>query len=318
MTERYPFLHRFVQFIALIAILISVLFPGAVAAAAMPIAVVLILLAGIPHGATDHLIFLQLNKPRFVENVALTRFYIFYVLLMAVYGLVWWLWPALALVLFMLLSVYHFGQSNWNYVPFARRGAAWMVYLLWGSFVLFTPILWHFATAAPIIGDILRSEVPVLTEGFRQMACVVLFVANLVLILGLRVQQRLSPRQMRDEIVHLILLGVVFVSTPLLIGFVLYFAGWHSLGSMADQIRFFQKRTTNYTWRTYLRQAAPLSAVALLGLGALYALQMLVGVQAHIGLLFIFISIVTLPHMILIDLLYGEWEMKPSVVIQNA
>jgi hypothetical protein len=52
----------------------------------------------------------------------------------------------------------------------------------------------------------------------------------------------------------------------------------------------------------------PFNLVAILGLAAVVWGQSQLGLNMGIGVLFIFISIVTLPHMILIDRLYGEWE----------
>jgi Brp/Blh family beta-carotene 15,15'-monooxygenase len=307
MTRRYPLLYQLARGMVIFLVLFAFLFPNVLAGAELFIAAALIVLAGIPHGATDHLIFLQLRRP-FLGSRGIEQFYVNYLLLMAIYSVLWWLMPVVALAVFMLLSIYHFGQSNWNYVAFANKTQATLTYLLWGSFVLVVPIVWHFDEAAGIIASITRSEVASLSIGWRQAICLTLLIGNIWLTIYLRAQGMLSRRHFRDEVINLVVLGMLFFFAPLLLGFVFYFVFWHSLSSMADQIRFFNKENGNYTWKNYARQALPLSVVAVGGLALLYVVQHQLGLRADVGLLFIFISVVTLPHMILIELLYGEWE----------
>ncbi len=311
MTERYPALYRFAQFMALLATALAALFPGLLERAELPLATALILLLGIPHGATDHLIFLQLNKS-FLGGKQLDRFYFLYLLLMVAYGFLWWLLPTIALGVFLLLSVYHFGQSNWNYAGFGNKTLERFTYLIWGAWVLLVPILWHYDDASVIISGLIGGEAPLLPIGWRQAMYLGLLTINIWLTVYLWAKQIISQLQLRDEIIHLLIFCLLFTSTPLLLGFVVYFVFWHSIGSIADQIRFFSRYNTDYSWKNYVRQAFPLSLAAVAGLGLLYTTQTYIGVQPNIGLLFIFISIVTLPHMILIDLLYGEWDTSEA------
>lgn len=309
-------LYKLTQFVTVTFIVFSLLFPGMITSSEIWIAIPLLLLVGIPHGATDHLIFLQLQKS-FFGGKQLEQFYLNYLLLMAAYSVIWWLFPILALTIFLVLSIYHFGQSNWHYVNFDSKIQAWATYLNWGAFVLLAPILWHFETAVPILGSITRSEVITVNPTWGQALCLMLFLSNVWMACVLKVGQFLTRRQFIRELFNLLILSFLYAFTPLILGFVIYFVFWHSLNSIADQIRFFKDRLEDYSWKTYVRQALPLSIVAVVGLGLLYALQTSLGIQPNLGLLFIFISVVTLPHMILIDLLYGEWENSESVGVKH-
>lgn len=305
MTERYPILYRLAQMIALLFIMFAAVFPNLLTAVELPLAALLIILLGIPHGATDHLIFLHLHKI-FIGGNRLIRFYAIYLLLMGVYSLIWWLLPTGALILFLLLSAYHFGQSNWNYVGFEYKLSEKITFFIWGNLVLLFPIFWHYDAAIPIIAEIIRKQPPALALSLRYTLCIGLMIGNIFLVIYLRLRQSIKPRQFREEIANLLLLCLMFVSTPLLLGFVIYFVFWHSIGSIADQIHFFKQRSRGYNWKSYMRQALPLSIIAMTGIGLLYAVQFYGNGMLGIGLLFIFIAIVTLPHMILMDLLYSE------------
>ncbi len=286
---------------------ISLLLPQMIFGDKWQIVAVLLILLGIPHGATDHLIFLQLSRlPVGMKN--LKQFYTVYLLLMALYSVVWWLSPTLAFGIFLTISVYHFGQSNWAGFAFPDRWSAVLTYFCWGAFVLFLPIFRHFEEASIIIERITGSEVPALPASWCNAGYLLLLLINLCLAVYWWGRGLLSLGAFQQEITHLLLFSVLFYTTPLLLGFGIYFVFWHSMGSIKDQITFFRSRSADYSWKHYLRQTLPLSLLAIGGLGLLYGLQLWLGLSANIGTLFIFISVVTLPHMLLMDQLYEDWQ----------
>ena len=93
------------------------------------VSLVLIGVLGIPHGAADHLIFNKLF-PKQKHNQA--RFYALYLSGILVYSLLWFLGPLLALGLFILISAYHFGESNWQYYNWRSEFSKRFVYFNWG------------------------------------------------------------------------------------------------------------------------------------------------------------------------------------------
>ncbi len=312
MTARYPLLYRFIQIIALAAIVLAVAAPGWLGQMTLPAALALIVLVGIPHGATDHLIFRHLDQS-FLGGRRLPRFYLNYLLLMTGYSLLWWLAPWLALAAFLLLSIYHFGQSNWNYASFGNRWEALFTYVIWGTLIVFAPLLFHYEEAAVIVGRITGQAPPMLDSGWRLAILGMLLLTNLWWTVYLAFHYRINTSHLRDEWINLLTLGILFYVTPLLLGFAIYFAFWHSLSSMLDQIGFFRQHVKVYNWRRYLVETLPFSLVAILGLAGLVWLEGQLGVGMNIGMLFIFISVVTLPHMLLIDRLYDEFEQEVQV-----
>ena len=86
-----------------------------------------LILAGIPHGASDFLLFKKLSN-YLKRNNSVSYFYIIYSILIGNYLLVWYYFPIFAFILFLLISVYHFGQSNWNNVAFENK-IQWFFYI---------------------------------------------------------------------------------------------------------------------------------------------------------------------------------------------
>ncbi|MEN0006122.1 MAG: Brp/Blh family beta-carotene 15,15'-dioxygenase [Bacteroidota bacterium] len=308
MTTRYPILYRSVQAFALIMILIGLAFPSLLQQWELILAVSMIVLIGIPHGATDYLIFRHLTQP-FLGTRKMSAFYLNYLLVMAAYSLLWWVSPISALLSFIVLSAYHFGQSNWNYLNTENKTLRATLYLSWGLLVTVTPILLHFEAAQPILTTILATSVPVLSKAFCWSLVLGILILNVWLLVYLRVSKLIALKEFSDEWITIALLMVAYYALPLLLGFTIYFVFFHSLSSVMDQIQFFRKQFPTYDWRKYVKHTFPLTLAALAGLALLVGLQWQMGIQPNVGLLFIFISIVTLPHMLLIDKLYEELEV---------
>ena len=271
----------------------------------LPLALALIACIGIPHGATDQLLFLQMS--RLVGKAqGLPLFYLAYLGLILVYALICFVFPWLGFVLFIALSIYHFGQSDWDAL-LSRNTANWFYFICWGSFVLLTPILWHYESSRPIIEAIVRTELPSWPPSTYTGVAVALPTLNLCLLLWGVAVRRLSPSAFRMGLAQLFFLFVLFISTPLLLGFALYFAGWHALRSMQDQVSFLKIVRKEYSWKHYMRDAAAFSLLALVGIGAAIWFFRSGELTDALGLLFMGIAAITLPHMILMDQLYKRF-----------
>lgn len=310
MATKYPILFRSIQLITVLAAIVGYLYPDVYFNTELIIAGILITLVGIPHGATDHLIFRNLARP-FLGTRKMIYFYVYYLLLIGAYAILWWFLPLLSFALFLIISAYHFGQSNWNYVQFASKIKASIYYLLWGSYVIAAPVLLHYDNTASIIKDIVRQS-PMSIPYEVQVGIVgALLTVNVLMTVALAWQEKINMKQFSNEIFSLLILSLVFYFTPVLLGFAIYFVFWHSMGSVMDQIQFFREKRTQYSVMSYIKDTLPFTLLALIGLIGMYWLQYEYFGAFQIGLLFIFISVVTLPHMILIDQLYKDVVKLP-------
>ena len=100
-----------------------------------------------------------------------------------------------------------------------------------------------------------------------------------------------------------------------LVAFAVYFGLWHSLGHILELIRFFRTQDGEVTTiPAFYKKAALYTIVSFIGLGLLYAATQSFGLQDQmIALLFILISVVTLPHMVIVERLYQKREdVAPS------
>ncbi len=271
-----------------------------------------LLLGGIPHGATDHILFRHLVSAGRLD-FGMHWFYVGYLLLGALYFLLWQWLPSLALCLFILISAYHFGQSNFSTFPFVGAPEAVLTHLLWGLSVILAPVLLHWDESSVIISEI-TGTTDTIDAMDRRTLLAGLCIPNLIW-LGLMTWRNGWPvRRLWREVSALLLLMVLFLFTPLLLGFAIYFFFWHSAGSVVDQLEVLRKGNPGYGFGRYFRQVLPFSFLAFAGLGALY---LLLGPSLNqgpnLGILFIFIAIVTVPHTVLMEHLY-RWGGLSDVV----
>lgn len=270
---------------------------GLSASASTVLAAILILFVGIPHGAADHKIFQQLYVNARGYK-ALILFYVAYLGLMGLVFLLWYFLPVLAFLLFILLSCYHFGQGNFAYLS----GDDWRsvgLFIVWGIWIVAVPVLSNYSEAQPVLENLLDRDIPLLTPAFIKQLILGLTIGVVIWMRFLA--PRFPSKLLLKEYFSLLILGTMFLCTPLFLGFAVYFALWHALPSALDQITFLWKQTTMTTFWKYGQGVLPFSLLALGALGMLVWLVPIEGVSHYWSWLFVFIAAVTLPHMLLLD-----------------
>lgn len=256
---------------------------------------VFVLLLGIPHGAIDHLIeeqYLSKNARPF----SLFRFLAKYLIQMAAYGILWIFFPSLSLLLFLVLSAWHFGESDMQPAP---KHILWKIsQAILGLTVLFFILLREPGLSGDLIFRITRNHELSLQiwQLASQYAWVIvgLLLAGLFVI-GLFAQSRESLKWRKDKWVYFILLIFVINFLPLLPAFALYFGGWHALNTFSHMADFLQKKEVGKLWK----MSMPFTLLAMFFLGISAAVWQLA--FAHLDplpVIFIFIAIITLPHML--------------------
>lgn len=243
---------------------------------------------GIPHGGNDFFYRKEKNTKGSV------RFLAMYMGVMLLYLCLWYVWPGLSLLVFLLISIHHFGQSNFN-----NHKIVSMDSVLWGSWLVVFPVLRHSAEVFGIFGDMLGGKVPwvgidgvlgpwglaAISVGFGLVYGVVLF------------------RKHRQGWIHYLiqwfLVTVWYWITPLLLGFVVVFCFWHALQSMQYQLDYVSEKY-NQNRRKTLMGFVPFGLMALVGMAFLLRFDL----ASNLAFAFVLLSLVTLPHVVVMDGLY--------------
>ncbi len=268
--------------------------------------VTVIAVLGIPHGAVDHLVVERIDGAH--DRGSRVRFVVAYVLAMAAVGLVWLALPPLALVIFLALSVHHFGQSDLAYLRLSERS---QLAIQWsrGLFLVGLPLVAHLALIAPVVerlggGD--PTSWPWLADLWW------LWVAVLVIqhaVIGGSIALRMGDRSVIGrEVVGVTTLTVLFLTADPLIGFAVYFGLWHSVAHLLVLTDLLGSEPR--PMRSIARLASPLTAMSLAALAAVGVGVWLLGrPDLLVPVALIFVSMLTLPHMVVVERL---WRRSPS------
>ena len=145
------------------------------------------------------------------------------------------------------------------------------------------------------------------------IVCSVLVAQHVVLLGAMRMLTPEKPEGWAREFINTAALSGLFVAVHPLVAFAIYFGLWHSLGHILELVRFFNRTGEPTSLPGFYRKAALYTVISFVGLGILYAATQSFGLQDQmVALLFILISVMTLPHMIIVERLYQQPETSGS------
>jgi Brp/Blh family beta-carotene 15,15'-monooxygenase len=243
--------------------------------------IVLLASLGIPHGAADHLVAQQLSI-RANNSFKLTFFILKYVLVMLIYGILWYYFPLMSFILFIGISVFHFGDlettetlksniSGTRYLLNIGRtlvlGMGILGFILSQHAQEVSTILLNFNLGVKITLD----ELPI---GFY-IICI---------LIGYQ-------KEHKSYFINTGITLLIGTFLPILPAFICYFAGCHS----AYSLRVLTASLHVTMGQLYLK-LLPFTLLAIL-IGTTYVI--LVSQEKWLAHAFIFLSILTLPHFFL-------------------
>lgn len=273
----------------------------------MLICLPLLLLLGIPHGAIDHVLYLRKNKNK---N---TQFVIVYLVIVGLNILLWLVLPSIAYLVFLLISAYHFGQSQFSHYLQNQAISHKAVYLFWGLALLSGFIYFNLA------------EIQVLTKNLDEFAAFAplhqrtlilgIFlstgVVTLLLLVYLVQQNILRLEQVFMEVFEMALILICFYLMPLLIGFTLYFIILHALKVLREEYEFLRAEKEVHSFLNFMQLLSPFTLVSIAGIAMLFALIYLNILKLSYGyLLLMVISSITLPHVFVMNSFYNLLSLK--------
>lgn len=318
-TIRSPRIYGSVLGLTMLTIGLSVVLGDMSQSAVFVILFGAVIVTGMPHGAIDHLVAARLYDLDFTW-IDQAKFYGSYLILMALYGGFWVVAPVWSLLLFLVMTMYHFGQADlayWELPPLQARG----LYLSRGLFLIGLPIAAFPTLVDPIFAAIAGVQVSAwpLLETRPDAAFWGLVGQHAAAVALAAVAHGADVREWGRETVNVVVLTTLFGVVPPLVAFAVYFGLWHSLGHILEMLRFFRRHDDEpATIQAFYREAALFTILPFIGLAGLYGLTQSFGLQDQmIALLFIIIAVMTLPHMIIVERLYQEREERTGVAVRK-
>ena len=256
-----------------------------------------ILFFGVPHGAIDHKIHIKFSKKSNVK-----KFILIYVLVGLGFLLWWVLMPLKALLIFIILSAYHFGQELIEDIAETPKDP--ILNLSWGLIVLVSPIIFAFNELLPTLNFIGSQSISRIPKDLQVITVLVLHLLAYAYLGYLFIKGVIHKVAVFRLILFSIYLMLSYYMLPFIVAFALYFVLFHSINAMRHQFFWMKDRTADYTFAAFLKDLSPFTLLTIVGMSGLIYYLDPADWSVFFTYFFVFISLLTLPHAMLFDELY--------------
>jgi Brp/Blh family beta-carotene 15,15'-monooxygenase len=260
---------------------------------------VLIFSFGILHGANDLLLIEHINLKKKLPFFKILSYYLF---IIAIGAILFFMIPWIAMLLFIIVSGYHFGEQHWEDLKINKRKLVLVLFQFsYGSLILVLLFNFHIEEVKTIIYQITRIS---FSELHIPLILVCLGISLLFLGSYLYHKIALFKRLVFINIFYLLVFTILFKTASLIWGFAIYFILWHSIPSILGQLKFLYGESNFTNFKTYFLKAFVYWIVSLIGIGILYIL--LKDKQVFDALFFSFLAAITFPHTLVIMKMFNQ------------
>ena len=272
---------------------LSIIFFGLESSYSVELFIIVMLSIGIPHGSVDHIIaFINPNARKFKSKPI---FYVIYLSLIVINIMIWIISPFLGLLVFLIISCYHFGETQ--VIGYNSTDNKLLNFVV-GANILLSLFLNNIAELQEIL-YIIPEFSNLDLSGFDNVFFLLISVAILMLsIINFDIKRKVP---LYAEIT---ILYMVFFHTDLLTSFTLYFGFCHSLPML--MLEFKEFKNDNFV-KFYLK-TLPFTILSIIFGFLLYQFNNdLLTSDNLILFVFIIISSLTLPHVFIMkDFVKGK------------
>jgi len=265
--------------------------------------IALIFILGVPHGAIDNV----LMKRR--TGWTSSRFYAFYLGLILSNIALWFVLPAISLLIFLFISAYHFGQAQLSHYFKEKKFPHALIYFSWGNLVLNFFFLFKRTEIQSYFQDL---------AAYDQMAFLFnhsllvnfLYLNLIVLISGMGIlfyQKKIEIKKLAIEaLVLFMVMGIAYLY-HFLLGFTLFFILLHAIPVLLEEYKEFYSRFSWGSMFKFIKMLSPFTFLSLFGVFSLF----LIKEMGYLDLPYLFLiliagSSITLPHVWVMKKFYRE------------
>ncbi|NDE30168.1 MAG: hypothetical protein EB076_08895 [Flavobacteriia bacterium] len=258
------------------------------------LALFLILSVGLLHGSNDLMVIQRLASYEKISGLTRLKTLLAYIGLILIVLILFSTQRQFALLFFVLISSFHFGQQHWHRLI---KGEHWVRYVFYTSYglLVFGLLFWTHAEQSSLVIEAITS-VSLTANHFMVLSVVAFGLTVLTLI----ATPGIPFRFLLIEVGVLVFLFIVFRYTSLLLSFALYFSLWHAVPSIKDQIELLYPNSLSSGLKSYAKAASLYWGISVIGFGLVL---FLVGLNTLdvLELLVYFLAAITFPHVIVMS-----------------
>ncbi len=262
----------------------------------------LIMTLGISHGGIDNI--LHQNKTNSSDKL----FIPIYIIAGLVNASLWFIFPNLAFFLFILISAYHFGQSQFVEYRSGISSIDKLLYFSWGLTLLFGLIHfnkfdvlssdWYGSITIPLMSFMLEYSVPLFMS--------VLFITISVMLFKL-VSKEISIQDFFLELFQIFLICFTFKTFSVIVGFTMYFIILHSLRVLNHEYKYLKAKSIFRSNFEFVKLLMPFTLLSIVGIILIISGIVFFNVNISYALLaLILTSSVTMPHSYVMEIFYNN------------
>ena len=237
---------------------------------------------GLSHGALDHLI-----KLKEMSSSSIIKFSGQYIFKAILYGIIWYMFPNLALFGFIVYSAFHFGQADFKEWNITNNFSSF----IWGLTVLLLILFFHIDELISILSQIPGYSSELITELNQTNTLDILKVV--IVISGVFLGFRYKSKGIILSLFYLVVTSFL----PLLVSFGIYFTFQHSKNGWKHL-----KQGLGYSSTKLFLLSLPFTSLAAFSfILAFFSLK-----TNQWAIFFIILSCLSLPHVITMNHFYSK------------
>ena len=264
---------------------------------------ILILSFGIVHGANDLLLIKKINS---TEKTTYWKILFNYISIVLLAIILFTLVPWLAMLLFILVSSYHFGEQHGENKNFySSKIATTLFNTVYGLFILLLLFQFHKKEVLTILLGITG-----LSLNFINITLLLIIIS--LILLGMFIynfySSKLFQKNLAVELLYLVVFTILFKVGSLIWAFAIYFIFWHSIPSLLDQTKFLFGDVSISNFKRYCKSAFLYWLISIVGIIILYFI--LKDYKIFDSIFFSFLAAITFPHVFVIERMFHVKNKK--------
>ena len=254
---------------------------------------VLIFFIGLPHGSFDGAV---ASLVGFKTKNQFIRFLLYYLILFFFVILFWFYFPITSLLIFLIMTIAHFGLCDWSNFKITKY--KYSISFTYGMTVIFGIIFFNEYESFKIFEYLTNNNIYVFQYYFFIPYSLTLIAIIYFLYLSI------YEKKLRKGVVEIFFLLLIFYTFDPLLSFSIYFCFFHTFKHLNHLIKNVFLHLENKKFVIY----STLFFTIISWFGGivifLFLVQNLSLYESILKVIFIGLAALTLPHMILVDLVY--------------
>ena len=254
--------------------------------------IIAILSIGIVHGANDLKIISAFTNND--NSSSRLKYFSFYLLTVLMGGLLFFFLPSFALLFFVLVSCFHFGEQHWESKIKPNKYNS-LFYFFYGGVIFLLLFIIKHQDVSKVIFEITGINFEII---FFQILFLIFFLFYFIIIFSNR-----EFTLFFIEILLFLFFVCLFSNSTLIYSFSFYFVIWHSLPSLQSQLKSLYGEVSSNSIFSYLKSSVLYWIMSILGLFCFYYFFEIKS-NYFLPLFFSFLAAITFPHVIVISLMF--------------